>query len=151
MLRSTQPRAVDTVNLAHAHEHAIPGCGRHILADVCRPQWQLAVAAIDERQDLHRRRTAAVDQRVQRGANRATGEEHVVDHDHHRAVNALRGAAIDIGERRLWGGGTRPVVAVPARVEHEDRGRVMAELGEPMAGLEIAALGEEGKLQGRGW
>ncbi len=36
--------------------------------------------------------------------------------------------------------------ADPARVAE-----AMSELGEPMPGLEIAALGEEGKLQGRGW
>jgi pyridoxal 5'-phosphate synthase pdxS subunit len=43
---------------------------------------------------------------------------------------------------------------VEATTNFDDPSRVaeaMAELGEPMAGLEIAALGEEGKLQGRGW
>jgi pyridoxal 5'-phosphate synthase pdxS subunit len=43
---------------------------------------------------------------------------------------------------------------VEATTHYEDPGRVaeaMAELGEPMPGLEIAALGERGKLQGRGW
>ena len=43
---------------------------------------------------------------------------------------------------------------VEATTHFEDPARVaeaMAELGEPMQGLEIAALGEEGKLQGRGW
>jgi pyridoxal 5'-phosphate synthase pdxS subunit len=43
---------------------------------------------------------------------------------------------------------------VEATTHFEDPARIaeaMSELGEPMAGLEIAALGEEGKLQGRGW
>jgi pyridoxal 5'-phosphate synthase pdxS subunit len=43
---------------------------------------------------------------------------------------------------------------VEATTHYEDPARVaeaMAELGEPMPGLEIAALGEAGKLQGRGW
>jgi pyridoxal 5'-phosphate synthase pdxS subunit len=43
---------------------------------------------------------------------------------------------------------------VEATTHFDDPARVaeaMSELGEPMAGLEIAALGEEGKLQGRGW
>jgi pyridoxal 5'-phosphate synthase pdxS subunit len=43
---------------------------------------------------------------------------------------------------------------VEATTHYEDPGRVaeaMAELGEAMPGLEIAALGEGGKLQGRGW
>jgi pyridoxal 5'-phosphate synthase pdxS subunit len=43
---------------------------------------------------------------------------------------------------------------VEATTHYEDPGRVaeaMSELGEAMPGLEIAALGESGKLQGRGW
>jgi pyridoxal 5'-phosphate synthase pdxS subunit len=43
---------------------------------------------------------------------------------------------------------------VEATTHFEDPSRVaeaMAELGEAMPGLEIAALGEGGKLQGRGW
>jgi pyridoxal 5'-phosphate synthase pdxS subunit len=43
---------------------------------------------------------------------------------------------------------------VEATTNFDDPARVaaaMSELGEPMPGLEIAALGEEGKLQGRGW
>jgi pyridoxal 5'-phosphate synthase pdxS subunit len=43
---------------------------------------------------------------------------------------------------------------VEATTHFEDPARVaeaMAELGEAMPGLEIAALGEGGKLQGRGW
>jgi pyridoxal 5'-phosphate synthase pdxS subunit len=43
---------------------------------------------------------------------------------------------------------------VEATTHYQDPARVaeaMSELGEPMPGLEIAALGEGGKLQGRGW
>jgi pyridoxal 5'-phosphate synthase pdxS subunit len=43
---------------------------------------------------------------------------------------------------------------VEATTHYEDPARIadaMAELGDAMPGLEIAALGEEGKLQGRGW
>jgi pyridoxal 5'-phosphate synthase pdxS subunit len=43
---------------------------------------------------------------------------------------------------------------VEATTHYQDPARVaeaMSELGEPMPGLEIAALGESGKLQGRGW
>jgi pyridoxal 5'-phosphate synthase pdxS subunit len=43
---------------------------------------------------------------------------------------------------------------VEATTHYEDPARVaeaMSELGEAMPGLEIAALGESGKLQGRGW
>jgi pyridoxal 5'-phosphate synthase pdxS subunit len=43
---------------------------------------------------------------------------------------------------------------VEATTHYEDPARIaeaMAQLGDAMPGLEIAALGEEGKLQGRGW
>jgi len=43
---------------------------------------------------------------------------------------------------------------VEATTHYEDPARIaeaMSELGEAMPGLEIATLGEEGKLQGRGW
>jgi pyridoxal 5'-phosphate synthase pdxS subunit len=43
---------------------------------------------------------------------------------------------------------------VEATTHYEDPARVaeaMSELGEAMPGLEIAALGDSGKLQGRGW
>jgi pyridoxal 5'-phosphate synthase pdxS subunit len=43
---------------------------------------------------------------------------------------------------------------VDATTHYQDPARVaeaMSELGEAMPGLEIAALGETGKLQGRGW
>jgi pyridoxal 5'-phosphate synthase pdxS subunit len=43
---------------------------------------------------------------------------------------------------------------VEATTHYDDAARIaeaMSELGEAMPGLEIAALGEDGKLQGRGW
>jgi pyridoxal 5'-phosphate synthase pdxS subunit len=43
---------------------------------------------------------------------------------------------------------------VEATTHYDDPARIadaMSELGDAMPGLEIAALGEEGKLQGRGW
>jgi pyridoxal 5'-phosphate synthase pdxS subunit len=48
----------------------------------------------------------------------------------------------------------RAQAIVEATTHYEDPVRVaeaMSELGDAMPGLEIAALGEEGKLQGRGW
>ena len=51
---------------------------RHVLADVVRLDRQLAVSAIDQHDELNRLRPAEVDQRVERGANRPAGIEHVV-------------------------------------------------------------------------
>ena len=90
------------------------------------------MSAIDEGEDLDRSGTAAVDQGVECGAQRAAGEEHVVDHDHDRAVDAPRRAAVDIVERGLGDRRTRPVVAMRARIERGDRRRVAAQ------GLELA-------------
>ena len=55
---------------------------RQVLADVVGPDRELAVAAIDHDRELHRPRAAERRQRVEGGADRAAGEEHVVDqHD----------------------------------------------------------------------
>ena len=55
--------------------------GLHHAADVAGLDGQLAVAAVDEHQQLHARRAAVVEQRVQRGAHGAAGVEHVVHED----------------------------------------------------------------------
>ena len=49
------------------------------LPDVVRLDRQLAVAAVDEHDQLDGARPAEVDQRVERGANRPPGVQHVVD------------------------------------------------------------------------
>ena len=57
-------------------------CGREVLADVVGPDRQLAVAAVGEHGELDARRAAVLEQRVDRGADRAARVEDVVDEDH---------------------------------------------------------------------
>ena len=67
-----------------AHVDVLGARGRQVLADVVRPDRQLAMAAVDEHRQLHARGPAVVEQRLDRRAHRAAGEQHVVD-DHDRA------------------------------------------------------------------
>ena len=55
--------------------------GLHGAADVARFDGQLAVAAVDQHQQLHARRAPVIEQRVERGADRAAGVQHVVHQD----------------------------------------------------------------------
>ena len=65
--------------------------GRQVLADVVGPDRQLAMAAVDDDRQLHRARPPVVVQRLERGADGAAGEQHVVDEHHGRAVERRRG------------------------------------------------------------
>ena len=89
--------------------------GGQVLADVVGADRQLAVAAVDEHRQLDGARAADVAQRVERGADRAAGEEHVVDEDHQRVVDAAGG---DLGRAPSARGGLQAqVVAVHRDVE----------------------------------
>ena len=55
--------------------------GRQVLADVVGADRQLAVAAVAEHRELHPLRAAVVEERLDRGAHGAAGEEDVVDED----------------------------------------------------------------------
>ena len=61
---------------------------REILADVVGANRQLAVAAVDQHRQLHGAGPAPVGQRVERGADGATGEEDVVD-QYDRAIGEV--------------------------------------------------------------
>ena len=61
--------------------------GRQVLADVVGADRQLAVAAVDQDGQLDRARPAEVAERVERGADGAAGEQHVVDEDDDLAVD----------------------------------------------------------------
>ena len=54
---------------------------RQVLADEVGPDRQLAVAPVDEHRELHRAGPTELGERVERGADRPPGEEHVVDED----------------------------------------------------------------------
>ena len=73
---------VDLVDLDELHLDALVARGRQVLADVVGPDRQLAVAAVGEHGELDARRAAVLEQRVDRGADRAAGVEDVVDEDH---------------------------------------------------------------------
>ena len=92
--------------------------GRHVLADEVRPDRQLAVPAVDQHRELDPRGPAEVHQRVHRGADRATREQHVVHQDDRRAGDVERDPRL-VHLGRL---GLQPdVVAVERDVEHADR------------------------------
>src|SRR5919198_1684205 len=61
-------------------DHFIPPSG-HVLAHVVRPDRQLAVATIDQADELNDARAPEVDERVERRADRAPGIQDIVDQD----------------------------------------------------------------------
>jgi len=72
------------------HANVVARGGRHILADEVGPDGKLAMSAVDEDREADGARTSVVDERVHRGADRAAGEEHIVDEDDHTAVDRER-------------------------------------------------------------
>ena len=78
--------SVDLVHLDELHLDALVAGRRQVLADVVGPDRQLAVAAVGEHGELDARRAAVLEQRVDRGADRAAGVEDVVDEDHRAAL-----------------------------------------------------------------
>ena len=87
-------------------------------AHEARLNRQLAMAAVDQHQKLHARRPAVIEQRIERGANRAAGVQDVVDQNNVLALHRKR----DVGRahHRLDIDG-RQVVAV--QVDVQDAGR----------------------------
>src|SRR5882762_10339422 len=55
--------------------------GLHGAADETGFDRQLAVAAIDQHQQLHPRRAAMIEQRIERGPDSAAGVQHVIHED----------------------------------------------------------------------
>ena len=70
----------DAVDLGQQDVHHLFARRGHVLADVVGADGQLAVAAVDEHREAHRRRPAAVHQRIHGRAHGAPRVEHVVDH-----------------------------------------------------------------------
>src|SRR3954447_9860700 len=73
---------VDLVHLDELHLDALVARGREVLADVVGANRQLAVAAVDKHRKLDALGPAVLEERLDRGADRAAGVEDVVDeHD----------------------------------------------------------------------
>ena len=118
---------VDAVELAHAHVDVLGARGRQVLADVVGADRQLAVAAVGEHGELHALGAAVVEQRLDRRAHGAPGEEHVVD-DHDRAPGDVEVDVRGVHDRRVRAAGD--VVAVEADVEVAERDRGVEQLLE---------------------
>ena len=88
-----------------------------VLADVVGPDRQLAVAAVDHHGELHRPGPAVGVEGVEGGADRAAGEEHVVDQHHDGAVDVDGDVGDRLGEHRS----DADVVAEQGHVERADR------------------------------
>ena len=73
--------AVDLVDLDELHLDALAARRGQVLADVVGADRQLAVAAVGDDGELDARRPAVVEERLDRGADRAAGVEDVVDED----------------------------------------------------------------------
>src|SRR6202035_2878406 len=108
-----------------------------VLADVVGPDRQLAVATVGEHGELHTRGAAVGEQRLDRGADSAAGEEDVID-DHDGPPGD-----VEVDVRGVQDGGGGPacdVVAVEADVEVSERHVVVEQRLE----LAVQPLGEEG-------
>ena len=108
--------------------HPLDERGRQVLADEVGPDRQLAVAAVDQHRELDGARPAEVVERVERGADGAAGEEHVVDQHDDLAVDP---AGRDLGGQGA--GRLQPqVVAVHRDVEGADGHGVPLDRGDPL-------------------
>ena len=109
------------VDAGEVDPHPLDQRGREVLADEVGADRQLAVAAVDQDREPDRPRPADVVQRVERGADGAAGEQHVVDQHDDLAVDA---AVAGSGSGSSVRAGLQPqVVAVHRHVERADRAR----------------------------
>ena len=118
-----RPRRRSSVS-SEAHRRPARARRRQVLAHVVGADRQLAVAAVDQHGQLHAGGPPVVEERVDRGADRAPGEEHVVDqHDRAARRSGSRARALTTGcaGERL-GAARRHVVAVEGDVEGSRRG-----------------------------
>ena len=113
-----QQNFLHAVDFLELHFDDLVVGGLHHAADEARLDGQLAVAAVDQRQQLHARRAAVVEQRVERRAHGAARVQHVVHQDDVLALH---------GERNLGGAHDGldvhrgQIVAVQVDVEDADR------------------------------
>ena len=150
----TSRTAVDLVDLDELHLDPLGARGRQVLADVVGADRQLAVAAVDEDGELDARGAAVVEERLDRGPDRAAGVEDVVDEDDRAPVEReveLGGADERLRRERRLAAADGDVVAVEGDVDGAERGRVAGALldqpGEPVRERDAAGLdADEGEL-----
>src|SRR3989454_3876572 len=109
--------AVLAVVLLEPHGDGLAARGRQVLADVVRPDRQLAVTAVDQARELDGGRTSEVDDRVERRADRPSREEDVVHEDHRLVLDR----EWDVGAADHRRPAHAQVVAVERDVERPDR------------------------------
>ena len=136
-----QQDPVDAVDLLELDLDPLAAGGRQVLADVVGSDRQLAVTTVDEDGELDAGRPAALEERLDRGANRPAGVEHVV-HEHTR-----RSAEIEVHRGRVDDGllGTGDdVVPVEGDVDGTERDLLPAPLldqtGEPLRERDAAGM-----------
>ena len=100
------------------HAHVVARSGRHVLADEVRPDGKLAMATVDQDREAYRAGTPVVDQGVHRSADRAAGEENIVDEHDDAAVDGERDLRLAY-HRRVPD--TRQVVAVESDIDRAQR------------------------------
>src|SRR2546427_596696 len=108
------------------HGDGLAARGRQVLADVVRPDRQLAVPAVDQARELDGGRPAEVDDGVERRADRPAGEEDVVHEDHRLVLDRER----DVGPADHRRAAHAQVVAVERDVERPDREGRAVDLGD---------------------
>src|ERR1019366_4448003 len=132
---------VDAVELAQSHVDVLGARGGQVLPDVVGANRQLAVAAVGEHGQLHALGATVGEQRLDRGADGATGEEDVVD-DHDSETGEVE---VDVGGVQDGGVGSRgDVIAVEADVEVAEGNVGVEQLLEQ----DVQTLGEEGSAAG---
>src|SRR5437867_9018106 len=72
---------VHAIRLGEPDLHLLAARGGNVLADIVGADRQLAVTPVDQHRELDRLWPAEIDERIHRGADRAAGEEHVVDEE----------------------------------------------------------------------
>ena len=156
--RADEQDAVDLVHLDELHLDALVAGGGQVLADVVGADRQLAVAAVDEDGELDAVGPAVVEERLDRGADRAAGVEDVVDEDDRPAVEReveLRRADERLRRERRLAGAHHHVVAVEGDVDRAEGGRragaLLDEPREPLRERDAARLDpdERDVLDGR--
>src|SRR5208337_203422 len=82
-----QQNLLVVVDLLELDLDNLAAAGGHMLANVSGLDGQFAVAAVDEHSQLHAARPALVEERIERGADSAAGEEHIVAENHIAALD----------------------------------------------------------------